>query len=359
MTRIVTLSVEQLFRPQPGGIATYVRGLSRALATLETEPFDVVGLAPRGAAKGVVEDLALRLVRSPLPVGALTRLWPIWPAGVPRAAAIVHATSMAGPYAGGATGAVHSVAVHDLLWRDAPEAATRRGARFHERRLRLLRHRDDVRVFATSPGLIDRLADDGFTRTRLHYVRFGVDDGVVAAGVTEVRDLLRRHGVDGPFTLYAGTQEPRKNLERLVRAHEVASGAQPELGPLVLVGPAGWGSVDVRRASVLGSVPRAVLLGLYREAAVVAYVPFAEGWGLPPVEALHAGTRVVASATTPSVSANREAVLVDPHDDEAVADGLIRAIREPHDEASASRRRASVAELTWRNSALDHVRGWS
>jgi len=40
------------------------------------------------------------------------------------------------------------------------------------------------------------------------------------------------------------------------------------------------------------------LKGLYRDATVFAYVAVAEGWGLPPVEALHAGTRVVASTTT-------------------------------------------------------------
>ena len=109
---------------------------------------------------------------------------------------------------------------------------------------------------------------------------------------TSVHELLAAHGVHGPFTLYAGTIESRKNLERLIEAHRVASSKIPDLGTLVLVGPRGWGDVSTGSATVLGLVAREMLLGLYRDATVFAYVPLAEGWGLPPVEALqyrHAG----------------------------------------------------------------------
>jgi glycosyltransferase involved in cell wall biosynthesis len=156
----------------------------------------------------------------------------------------------------------------------------------------------------------------------------------------------------------AGTREPRKNIERLIAAHALASATSPELGDLVLVGPSGWGAVSTGRATVLGLVSRAMLKGLYRDASVFAYVPRAEGWGLPPVEALHAGTRVVASSTTPSVNANAEVVLVDPLEVESIADGLAAALDVGDDEASAAMRRRSVAGLTWRNVALDHLAGW-
>jgi glycosyltransferase involved in cell wall biosynthesis len=101
-----------------------------------------------------------------------------------------------------------------------------------------------------------------------------------------------------------------------------------------------------------------LLRALYRDAAVVAYVPRAEGWGLPPVEALATGTRVVASAVTPSVAQNSEVALVDAGDVASVADGLTRALEMPDDDAARTRRRASVAHLTWRQCALDHLEGW-
>jgi hypothetical protein len=186
------------------------------------------------------------------------------------------------------------------------------------------------------------LLGEGFQSERVFGVRLGVDDdGPAPASVEAVRDVLTSHGVTGPFTLYVGTREPRKNLQRLVEAHREARAANRELGPLVLVGPSGWGGVETG------------------DATVFAYVAVAEGWGLPPVEALHAGTRVVASITTPSVLSNPEVTGVDPLDVASIAQGLVRALASDGDDISQARRRESVAGLTWANSALDHLAGWS
>jgi glycosyltransferase involved in cell wall biosynthesis len=353
--RTIAISVEQLYRPQPGGIATYVRGLASGLAALNDESLDVIGIAPRGEPR---DGLALRTVHAPVGVNLLTRLWPAWPLGVPGSADVVHATSMAGPFAGGKSGAVHSVSMHDLLWRDEAAASTRSGIAFHERRLKLIASHDDLRVIVTAPSLVERLADVGIEAGRVHAVRLGVNDPGEAASRESVRTLLAEHGVRGPFTLYVGTREPRKNIERLLEAHRQARLIDGQLGNLVLVGPSGWGGVATGDATVLGTVARPILNGLYRDATVVAYVPRAEGWGLPPVEALHAGSRVVASVTTPSVHDNDEVVRVDPLDVNAIAQGLLTALALGDDDASRSRRQASVADLTWRNVALDHLAAW-
>ncbi len=359
MKRTITISVDQLYRAQPGGIGTYVRGLASGLAALDESSLEVLGLAPRGSLPADAKALPLQIVTASLSLRALTRLWPFWPLGVPKRSNVVHATSMAGPFGGGARAAVHSVALHDLLWRDEPAAATRSGARFHEARLQLLARREDVRIFTSSPGLGERLIAEGFERSRFHSVRLGVDDdSTPPASEKLVRELLSRFGVSGSFTLYAGTREPRKNIGALIEAHRMARSERPEIGPLVLVGPAGWGAVATLDATVLGAVERPLLKGLYRDATLFAYVPRAEGWGLPPVEALHAGTRVVASSSTPSVVANAEVVLVDALDSSSISEGLLRAVDQPTDEVSNARRRKSVADLTWRNCARDHLVGW-
>jgi glycosyltransferase involved in cell wall biosynthesis len=355
VTRTIALSVEQLYRPQPGGIATYVRGLAVGLTELNDESLDVIGLAPRGQPQG---GLPIRTTNARVNVAVLTRLWRTWSIAVPRNADVVHATSMAGPFGGGKSGAVHSVSMHDLLWRDEPDSSTKAGISFHERRLKLIASREELRVIVTAPSLVDRLSAVGIAPGRVHAVRLGVDDPGEAASHGVVEDLLAEHGVRGPFTLYVGTREPRKNLDRLVEAHRQASSIESGIGRLVIVGPSGWGDVATGDATVLGTVPRPVLNGLYRDATVVAYVPRAEGWGLPPVEALHAGTRVVASLTTPSVENNAEVVRVDPLDVDAIAKGLLSALTLRDDDASRSRRQSTVTDLTWRNVALDHLAAW-
>lgn len=359
MSRTITITLDQLYRAQPGGIGTYVRGLLQGLGGLDQESLELIGLAPRGPLPAEAGVRDVRLVHAALPIGLLTRVWPFVSLGVESTSDVVHATSMAGPYDGGRRTATHSVAMHDLLWRDEPSATTTRGIRFHERRLRRIVAREDLRVIVTSPDIRGRLVEEGIHDQRIYEVRLGVDDqGNCAETPTNVRRLLADRGVEGPFTFYAGTREPRKNLDRLVEGHRRARRANPELGALVLAGPSGWGDVATGNAIELGMVSRAMLQGLYREASVFAYVPRAEGWGLPPVEALHAGARVVASTTTPSVRSNTEVVRVDPLDVDAIANGLAGALELDRDEASTSRRMASVEDLTWRNAALDHLAAW-
>jgi glycosyltransferase involved in cell wall biosynthesis len=359
VAREISITLDQFFRPQPGGVATYARGLLRGLASLDDGSLHLTGIAPRGRPRQPIDDLAVHKVSAMLPVEILTRAWAHFATGVPESSDVVHATSLAGPYRGGQAGAVHSVAVHDLLWRDEPTASTPRGIRFHEKRLQLLRRRGDVRVITTAPGLRQRLLDDDFVAERLFEARFGVDDDdVVASSRAELRSVLATHGVEGGFTLYAGTREPRKNLERLISAHARARLRNDELGPLVLVGPSGWGQIEVGSAVVMGVVRREILKALLRDATVVAYVPLAEGYGLPPVEALHQGARVVASRTTPSVAHNAEVVVVDPLDDRSIEEGLLAGAALTIDDAARAARRASVADLTWRNVALDHLASW-
>jgi glycosyltransferase involved in cell wall biosynthesis len=357
MTRRIVVSVDQLYRPQPGGIGSYVRGLVEGLLSVG-EGLEILGVGPRSR-PAAVRQLGIEVHSTPLSLRLLTQLWPRYPFGVPSDADVVHATSVAGPFGGGTPRAVHSVTMHDLLWRDEPDSSTSNGIRFHESRLQFLLRAEHLRIITTSPRLGVRLFQIGIDPDRIRFARLGVDDTAVAAAEPErVRRCLAEHGVTGPFTFYAGTREPRKNVERLVRAHREARHVNPDLGPLVLAGPPGWGQVDTADAVVLGLVDRSLLLGLYRDATVCAYVPRAEGWGLPPVEALHAGSRVVASRNCPSVDGNPEAILVDPLVEESISEGLLKSLEQGDDPLSRERRRASVGEMTWHNCALDHLTAW-
>ena len=349
---LVAVTVEQLWRPQPGGIATYVRGLLRGLSELESS-WQVVGLAPRAPGDGGV---AVALRRAPFSGRVLTRLWAKWPVGVPAHLDALHATTLAGPFRGAAR---NSVALHDVLWRDEPGTSTKAGISFHERRLRHVLAHDELTLIVTSPPLATRLIAEGVASERVYCARMGVDDGVTPAPTAATDALLYAHGVQGPFTLYAGTREPRKNLARLLAAHRAARAVRPELGPLVVVGPEGWGEATSSGAVILGPQSRAQLKGLLERASVFAYVPLNEGWGLPAVEALALGTRVVVSTTTPSTWDNDTVSAVDPLDEARIAEGLVAALDEGDNQVAAQRRRESVRALSWRACAETHLAAWS
>ena len=364
----IVLTLDQLARPQPGGIGTYVRGLVQGLAELRAAGEATVlveGVAPRASGPTTWPELAIPVHRTRFGEAATTRLWRYVASGVPAGASVVHATSMTGPFGGGQRDAVHSVAVQDLLWRDHPELTTRRGASFHEQRLGQIRRRDSLRVLVTSEVLRDRLIADGFAPSRLFQVRLGHNTPTTSNATMSRSDLgshLATAGVDraeGNYTLAVGTIEPRKNYERLIVAHARARMAAPELGPLLIAGVRGWGEVDLTGAVELGPVDAAVLRSLVANCRVAAYLPVAEGWGLSPIEALSAGRPVVASRTVPSVLGNENVVLVDPLDIDDVVEGLLTAVAADDSETTRRRRSSSVEQLTWANCARDHLVAWT
>jgi len=151
--------------------------------------------------------------------------------------------------------------------------------------------------------------------------------------------VLARHGVRRPYLLYVGTMEPRKNIVRLLKAFELLNEMGANKTQLVLVGHEGWGLREVRetwesspvRSSIryVGYVPDEVLGLFYKHADLFVFLSLYEGFGLPPLEAMAAGTCVVASnrASLPECLGEAGA-LVDPLDVEAVAGILLRLLRD-------------------------------
>jgi glycosyltransferase involved in cell wall biosynthesis len=284
---------------------------------------------------------------------------------------VVHATSLATPPARHASLAV---SVQDLAFRDVPEAFPRRGRRWHERAWsQALRRADALVVPAAS--VADRLESAGAERTEMRVIPHG-GDHLPPPDDVGARQLLERLGVSGPFLLSVGTLEPRKNLRRLFNAYVAASRAWDEEVALVVVGPAGWGDAwgdatgdaagdaagdagASARIRFAGSVAASTLAGLYARALALAFVPLLEGFGLPVLEAMTAGTPVVASAVPSLDGSHGAALLVDPTDESSIAEALSRvvaddALRLQLVEAG----RAHAADLTWARSAAAHVELW-
>jgi glycosyltransferase involved in cell wall biosynthesis len=157
---------------------------------------------------------------------------------------------------------------------------------------------------------------------RIRVIWIGVDDVFFAP----VRQPLERE----PYVLFVGTPEPRKNLERLIEAMTELR-RRGFMYRLVIAGAGGWGGVRLDGDFVerIGRVSDERLAALYAGAACLAIPSIYEGFGLPAVEAMAAGTPVVAGArgSLPEIVGNA-GVLVDPYDSGAIASGIERAIAE-------------------------------
>ena len=123
--------------------------------------------------------------------------------------------------------------------------------------------------------------------------------------------LWRRKGGGLPawtperYVLHVGTIEPRKNVELLLRVWEAWTAEDPAAPALVLCGRRGWKSDGLHEAFATaaasgwlrhpGYVDDDTLASLYRQALAVVSPSRYEGFGLPLVEAMAAGTPVLAS----------------------------------------------------------------
>lgn len=309
---------------QSTGVGTYVRGLVGGLAALPGVDVRGVPFTARGGARPTDLPGAVGWRHLPVPARLLQAAWgasPVPPVELfAGCVQVFHATNFVAPPSWRA-GSV--VTIHDLTFLHHPEWVTPAVLRYRELVPRALRRSGTV-VVTPSLAVAGEVADAyGVPAERVVATPLGVDPGWSDARPVD-DDWLAGHGLPRDFVLFTGAREPRKNLGTLLAAHRRARSAGP-VPDLVLVGPTGWGeeSGPVEGVHVVGWLPRQELRGLVARARASVLPSHYEGFGLPVLEAMAAGTAVLAS----DVAAHREvagghARLVPPTDVDGWAEAL-------------------------------------
>jgi glycosyltransferase involved in cell wall biosynthesis len=198
----------------------------------------------------------------------------------------------------------------------------------------------------------------GVPPERVRAVHHGVPESSPAGA--RAADLLPRW-VER-YVLAVGTVEPRKDLPTLVRAFGLVAPSLPGLA-LVIAGPEGWGAGALDEAVEaspardrvvrLGWVERPSRGALLKEALLLAYPSLYEGFGFPPLEAMAAGTPVVAtrSGALPEVL-GEAAWFVEVGETEALAEAIAKLAGDEAARAEfAARGRRQAALYTWERCA--------
>jgi glycosyltransferase involved in cell wall biosynthesis len=369
----VVIDARSAVEPHRTGIGHYTRALLRYLPPAAAEAeflawyLDVrrIGRRPRRF-DGWAQNLREHATRIPSRVfdPALARV------GIPKLdwfvgrPDVVLATNFVPPPM--SSGALVMV-VHDLAFELMPETTPRRDQGWRRSFRRWLRTASAVIVPSEATrGDLRQVVDD-VDEEIVHVIPHGTDpEAFSPVGGLQIEELRQRLGLPGPYVVFLGSLEPRKNLETLVRAMGLIQ--DPRVMLVIAGGSVGWASGYVeridraiaglspsRRARIVrtGYVSDADRRALLSGAEIFAFPSLHEGFGLPILEAFAANVPVLTSdvGATREVAGNA-AILVDPRDPVVVARGLDALLA---DDDLRNVLRASgttrVASFTWERCA--------
>ena len=140
----------------------------------------------------------------------------------------------------------------------------------------------------------------------------------------KIAEVINKYAVEGPYVLFIGTIQPRKNLLRLIESFRSLKGVKlVVVGKITGEGKQGWKYDEIlRKPKEMGIENRVIFTGyvpdedmpyLMNGATAFALPSLWEGFGIPVVDAMSCGVPVIVSNTSslPEVAGDA-GLFVDP-----------------------------------------------
>lgn len=167
-----------------------------------------------------------------------------------------------------------------------------------------------------------------------------------------LQTMREKYHLDVPYVLFVGNYNPRKNLERLIRAFDRMKRETELPHELVIAGGQGW-KFDANKAlenvaardsiRFIGYVPDEDMSAMYSGASLFVFPTLYEGFGIPLIEAQKCGVPVLASNVSALPETGGEgAFYVDPYNEGAIARGMAELL-------SDSARREELVQKGFQN----------
>jgi glycosyltransferase involved in cell wall biosynthesis len=318
------------------GIGTYLRNILIELSRLDRSTEYVVLCRPDDVESGEVLGANFRMVPETAPPYSIAEQFRIPLALAREGVRLVHEPHYVLPPL---VRCRSVVTIHDCIHLMFPEYLPNKLAHVYAKGSMWTASRKADRILTVSEASKRDILRFFKVRPEKVVVVYNAIDERFLAPPDETRmDLVRqRYQLDHPFVLYVGNIKPHKNIERLIAAFGRARSQCHDDLKLIIIGdeiskyPALRQSVHKHKLDkhvrFLGFQPMETLAAFYRLARAFVFPSLYEGFGLPPLEAMACGAPVVTSnvSSLPEV-AGGAALLVDPYNEEAIADGMVRAV---------------------------------
>jgi glycosyltransferase involved in cell wall biosynthesis len=255
------------------------------------------------------------------------------------------------------------VTVHDIRTEFLPQHESLIQKIYLNRFTEQLRSWYATRIIAVSEStkndLINRL---NVPAEKITVIYEGVDLNHFNLNKRKEKERLERttekYGIKAPYILFVGTVQPRKNLSRLIQAFSLICSKYPALD-LIIAGKKGWLAEEIyqlpdklkisSKVKFIDYVDYVDLPYLYAGAELFAFPSLYEGFGLPILESLAMGTKVLTAniSSMPEVGGDL-AVYTSPENPQEIAEGLARGLDGKLDLVEAE---AWVKKFSWQEAA--------
>lgn len=199
--------------------------------------------------------------------------------------------------------------IHDLTWKIFPQYHEERIIKAHEKKLeKTIKENDTIIVDSqsTKKDLLKYYPEIELSNVHVIYPGIGNEFKLISNHEkTEI--VLEKYKINckDKFLLYVGAIEPRKNLVMAINVfNELIKDDKFSNYKFIIAGRAGWRKENVfQRVTELSLQDKVQFIGfvededlpyLYSAASLTIYLSSYEGFGLPPLESLACGTKVIA-----------------------------------------------------------------
>ncbi len=181
----------------------------------------------------------------------------------------------------------------------------------------------------------------------------------------EKQAVLSRYNLPENYFIFIGTLQPRKNVERLLKAFLKLPESIQRAHPLVIVGRDGWMCEQLveqlnqakaklsRTVYWLDYVSFTDKYALLQSSLALVFPSLYEGFGLPVLEAFASDVPVITSTVTslPEVAGDA-AILIDPYSTDDISQAMLDIASDSTLHAQLKKRgRQRVKTFSWQNTA--------
>lgn len=258
-----------------------------------------------------------------------------------------------------------SAVVHDIIPFTAPRFVSSSTRRNFERKIYKLLKRADILI---TPSEYTRMALSSYFQVgRMFVIYEACPENYRKLKNEEIIEFKKRLGIDD-YLLYVGVINARKNVDGLIKSFLVVKSRFKKLKLIIISSYIGFQSekvlelIEKNQDSIifLQNVPENDLIYFYNSATLFVFPSFAEGFGLPVLEAMACGVPVVTSNTSALPEVGGEAVeYVDPNNVDDIAMKIIQLLE--NEERRAKLRTAGLIRaknFSWEKSAKELLEIW-